>query len=95
MNYYNNPMCHDDCIGCLISECDHNQEYGEAFEEHQELHSKVMEEINHIYDGDVCSPPLRSWDKNGYEFQKFIFQCYLYYKNKYPYRKGDHKFPFE
>jgi len=56
---------------------------------------KVINEINNIYDGDVCSPPLRSWDKNGYEFQKFIFQSYLYYNNKYPYRKGDHKYPFE
>ncbi len=49
MNYYNNPMCHDDCIGCLISECDHNQEYGEAFEKHQELYYKVIEELKTHY----------------------------------------------
>lgn len=86
--------CCETCIACLIGECDHFENMDMNIENNKDKFYKVIKEIQNIYDGDCCSPKLRNNDKNGNEFQKFIFQCYLYQNNKYPYRKGDHKYPY-
>ena len=78
--------CSETCIACLIGECDHFENMDMNIERNKDKFYKVIKEIKNIYDGDCCSPKLRIGDKNGNEFQKFIFQSYLYQNNKYPYR---------